>query len=119
MKITRNHITKRYNDMLKKYTPEKLQEFEKGVKTHAYECVKGHRIMTIDINPGTTPVLIKCQQCNNFATSQGYHKTKEEPKIEWYRPTLKEVLKQISKGRWAMADHVLNGGLEKRKRTQA
>jgi len=36
----------------------------------------------------------------------------QQPTIEWYRPTLKQVLKMRKKPQ--VLDHVLNGGLENR-----
>lgn len=82
-------------------------------RLNIYTCdnVDGmHQTMTVDLDVGATPMMIRCPRCDAMATSAFYHVVPRQtlnmkPTIAWYRP---DSLDGLSEGR---ADHVLNGGL--------
>jgi hypothetical protein len=81
-------------------------------RTNVYTCESGHATKTICIDPGVTPFMHLCETCGGMANSSFFHDTHPElePTQEWFRPTLKEVLK-MGEG---MREHIFNGGLDVR-----
>lgn len=90
-------------------------------RRNAYFCKACKRIIiTVDVNEGVTPMFIQCPECYCPATSFMYQLPGAlhlgvEAEYEWYKPSESETL-LLSKGE---ADHVFNGGLLMRKRTNA
>lgn len=105
-------------------------------RLNLYICEHGCHNVTVDVDKGVTPFMIKCVReadkdrpldpiksrdgvCIGTAKSCFYPKEIEDhyeypvPKHEWYRPELSEYAK-LSKHE---KDHVRNGGLLLRKRT--
>jgi len=90
-------------------------------KKNIYTCPKGHQTVTVDVDDGTTPFMLRCRQrdddgkhnCTEFSQSSGYNLTPDqqlfEPEYEWFKPT---SLKGYSAD---MKEHLLKGGLELRK----
>ena len=81
-------------------------------KINEYTCEKGHKIVTINTDEGTTPLTIKCRHrmCNRIATSELYLVDQtQEPTHEWYRPNNLEELSD-----WDL-HHIELGGLLLRK----
>lgn len=81
--------------------------FDNSARKNAYECenCKSY-IVTVDREPGVTPFMVSCGNCNSSATSKFYlvHPSLT-PTHEWYRP---ETLDDLSG--WSR-DHVEKGGL--------
>lgn len=76
----------------------------------------GNKFKTIDRDAGVTPMFLMCDICGNLARSNFYKDIAPElqPTTEWYRPTLKQLLKMRGKDN-GVIEHVLNGGLECRR----
>lgn len=75
----------------------------------------GHITKTRDIDPGVTPMFHACEKCGGRTTSSMYQDIAptQQPTQEWYRPSLKQVLKMRKNP--GMLQHVLAGGLDCRK----
>ena len=106
--ISQRETDRRYNRIINYYKDSKPM----GI--NCYVCTCGKIIKSIDINPGTTPMFIGCE-CGGQMSSTWYKDISPETEIsiEFYRPSLKEVMK-FRKNQNRM-DHILNGGLEMRK----
>lgn len=93
-------------------------------RENVYTCEKcGGLTVTIDVDEGVTPFMLKCRasgrqgDCDGFARSSFYPKGPRPPHMpapswEWYRPDAEEV-ERLSD---AMREHVRQGGLCIRKR---
>lgn len=87
-------------------------------KINIYTCPNGHQTVTIDIDEGTTPMMLRCRQmlnqkhaCTEMASSAWYNCDQSlTPEYEWYKPDIKKVAK------WEK-EHVRMGGLLIRKLT--
>lgn len=111
----KNEIENQYNDLLHSVKTEKYYtSVDLTNRVNCYTCNHcGHITKTKDIDPGVTPMFFSCEKCSSMSTSNFYidKSPNQLPTIEWYRPTLKEVLDMDNNVR----DHVLNGGLVHRK----
>lgn len=104
-------ITRQYNKML-----ESHQSDARPNRVNCYVCPRcKHITKTIDVDSGVTSFLHTCEKCGSIARSTMYNDIapSQEPTQEWYRPTLKEVLKWRSKNTM-MLEHILQGGLDVR-----
>jgi len=81
-------------------------------RINVYTCENGHATKTICVDPGVTPFMHLCDTCGSMARSSFFQDTHPnlEPTQEWFRPTLKQVLKMSEE----MREHVLQGGLDVR-----
>lgn len=77
-------------------------------------------IVTEDVDDGVTPMMLACRAtsgCDGVMYSAGYPPTEvigdEQPTWEWYRPTLKQARRMSQE----MQQHVAQGGLALRERT--
>lgn len=87
-------------------------------KINTYTCPYGHVTITIDIDEGVTPMMLRCKQkandgkhnCTEFAKSSWYNCDQSlTPEYEWFKPkTLKGYNSQ-------MKEHLSKGGLDIRK----
>lgn len=84
-------------------------------RVNCYACARGHITKTKDVDSGCTPFMLTCEVCGGLAHSTCYNDIAkdQEPTIEWYRPTLEQLLKMREDP--GMLEHVLNGGLDYRK----
>jgi hypothetical protein len=90
-------------------------------RKNIYTCPKGHHTVTVDVDDGVTPFMLRCRQkdddgkhnCTEMARSHMYRLTPieqaMEPEYEWFKPL---SLKGLSR---EMKEHVKKGGLELRK----
>lgn len=81
-------------------------------RTNVYICEKcRYAGVTIDRDPGVTPVIIGClsrKKCDGRAYSTMYRApTNLEPVAEWYRPSDEEIAGKSQ----SVKDHVSRGGL--------
>jgi len=87
-------------------------------RRNAYFCKECRKAtITVDVDKGITPAFILCPDCGKMASSFMYQLPgcmhfNVKAEYEWYKPDISKV----SKGE---ADHVKNGGLLMRKRTDA
>lgn len=96
-------------------------------KKNIYTCTKEHKIVTIDIADGTTPMFIGCpiKGCGAQAQSQFYEDVNEKltPAYEWFRPDDHQVMTEVRKLTEeegdvdGFIDHLHQGGLIMRKHT--
>lgn len=103
-KKQRKEIEARYNQLASKKMPEGKD------MVNCYRCHNcGNIIKTVNTEDGVTPFVIQCDKCNGEATSLMYIDVlpDEVATYEWYRPSLKFVLKTTT----SVREHVLNGGL--------
>jgi hypothetical protein len=108
-------ITKKYLKLLEDVaTKEFYTKIDLTNRVNCYICSCGHITKTKDVDPGVTPFIHSCEKCGGKATSTFYNDIlpARKPTQEWYRPTLKQVLKM--RNRPGMLEHVLSGGLEVR-----
>lgn len=94
-------------------------------RINVYICQRcGTYTVTVDVDKGVTPFMIGCQNgttdCTGDAYSQMYPSGPKpawipEPQWEWYKPT-GEAYDKLS---LAMKEHIDNGGLNIRRRTDA
>ena len=90
-------------------------------RKNIYTCEKcGGITVTIDVDEGVTPFMLRCRASSNEADCDGYAQSSmyrvpqgpsPEPKWEWFRPTGIEYRKLSRE----MRDHVDKGGLDLRK----
>lgn len=112
---SQREVERKYNALLKSV---KVDDFYTNVKlprVNCYVCQTCKLITkTIDIDSGVTPFMHTCGYCGNVAHSTFYKDV--APHIpatqEWYRPTLKQVLKM--RKHEGLLDHILQGGLDVR-----
>lgn len=81
-------------------------------KINVYECPDGHQTVTIDLEDGTTPMMMNCRtpNCGKTSCSKWYRVDQNlKPEFEWFKPT------DMKKLNPAERDHVQRGGLLIRK----
>ena len=107
-------ITRKYKQLLHKVATDDFYKVDLTERVNCYVCTCGYITKTIDIDSGVTPMFLRCRKCNNMSKSTFYTDIApdKDPELEWYRPTLKEILKMRKKE--DIADHALAGGLNYR-----
>jgi hypothetical protein len=107
-------IEREYNRMMLSY-----KDPVEPNKVNVYTCANNHAIKTIDIDNGTTPMLLTCAICQADAKSTWYKDTRPDIEVshEFYRPDLIFTMKKLRKNP-NMLEHVLAGGLMIRKITK-
>jgi len=112
---SQREITREYNDLLKKVETDEFYQVDLSNRVNCYSCACGHVTKTKDIDAGVTPFMHQCEKCGGFARSSFYNDIAphQSPTQEWFRPSLKEVLK-MRKKEDGMLEHVLKGGLDVR-----
>lgn len=115
--ISQRQVEKQYNQLMKDVkTKDFYTKINLAHRVNCYTCdTCGHITKTKDVDSGVTPFTFGCEECAAPATSSFYKDIApfQKPTIEWYRPSLKEVMKY--KNSPAKLDHILNGGLDYRK----
>lgn len=115
--MSKRHIERRYNALLKDVETKDFYKVDLSNRVNCYVCTEcKHITKTKDIDAGVTPFLHYCEKCGNMAQSTFYKDIVPDfkPTEEWYRPTLKEVLKM----KYNTQEHILQGGLHFRKINQ-
>lgn len=113
---SRKQIEEKYNNLLKKVATDSYYQIDLTNRVNCYVCNCGHITKTRDIDAGVTPMMFNCEKCGGFgAMSTGFKDIvpNRQPTFEWYRPSLKKLLKMRNVP--GMVDHILNGGLDYRK----
>ena len=109
--ISQRQLINDYNKMILNFPED--PEFK--IKENIYTCEGCKNVVkTKDLAAGTTPMKITCLKCGGAMQSNFYADIPKDPEVsmEWYRPTLKQVLKW--RGKPGLIDHILNGGLSLR-----
>lgn len=105
--MNRIDVEKRYAKMVS--TIEKAKIYDGRGVYDLYECEKcKHQKITLYVDKGVTPFMIKCV-CGNFMQhTKSYRSVPEYVRVfKWKRPTLEQLM-NLSNG---LIEHVLNGGL--------
>lgn len=113
--ISQREIERRYNDLIKDVeSKEFYTSIDLTNRVNCYICDDGHVTKTRDIDRGVTPMFHKCGLCRLSARSSFYKDIRPSmnPTQEWFRPTLKQVLKMRKNE--GMLEHILSGGLDVR-----
>ncbi len=113
--ISQREVERKYNALINDVAVKDFYKIDLTNRVNCYVCKCGHITKTKDIDSGVTPMMFRCEKCTSMATSNFYNDCapNQQPTIEWYRPTLKEVMK-LRDNPYAL-DHIFNGGLEYRK----
>ncbi len=116
--MSRNELEKQYKKLLKEIEQMRMYDGRnKGVDV--YVCSKcGKTIYTRYKDKGATPFTISCRD-NECKGTMTHERTISEMDAmlnkltvhNWVRPTLQWLDKQRKKGKDALVEHVLNGGL--------
>lgn len=109
--LSQRETEKKYNKLMKSVQEDEFFKTDLTNRVNCYRCQCGHITKTKDIDPGVTPMMFNCEKCQKTASSTFYTDIapEQKPTIEWYRPSLKEVLKL--RNRPHFLDHIFNGGL--------
>lgn len=113
---SQREVERQYNRLLKDVETKDFYKIDLTNRVNCYVCQKcRHITKTIDVDAGVTPFMHTCESCGDMAQSTFYKDVAPnlKPTQEWYRPSLKQVLKMRSDE--GMLDHVLKGGLDVRK----
>lgn len=114
--ISQREIIRKYNKLMNDVKSSDYYKIDVTNRVNCYTCHKcGHITKTKDIDPGVIPFMFSCEKCGGTAYSSFFKDiaSDKQPTIEWYRPTLKQVLKMMKKE--SMLDHIFSGGLDYRK----
>jgi RNase P subunit RPR2 len=112
---SQREIQREYNKLLQDVATKDFYKVDLTNRVNCYVCQSCHAITkTIDVDSGVTPFIHLCENCNGEAHSTFYKDIvpNRQPTQEWYRPSLKEVLKMRNKE--GMLEHILQGGLDVR-----
>ena len=114
-KQSKREIERKYNKLLKDVETDDFYKIDLKNRINCYVCDCGHITKTKDVDAGVTPYIHKCERCGQMARSTFYKDIapEQQPTEEWYRPTLKQVLKMRKKE--DLLDHILQGGLDVRR----
>lgn len=113
--ISQRETERKYNDLLADVKANDFYKKDLTNRVNCYVCDSNHVTKTKDIDAGVTPFYHECEKCGERARSTFYNDIapEKEPTQEWYRPTLKEVLKLRKKEH--LLGHIFQGGLLSRK----
>lgn len=116
MQKTKKDIERLYNKLMKDVAEKDFYKIDLTNRVNCYTCPKcKHITKTKDTDAGVTPMFFTCEDCGcSNAVSSMYRDIAPylQPTIEWYRPTLEQVLKMKNEG---LVEHILMGGLDFRK----
>ena len=112
---SQREIERKYNKLLKDVETDDFYKIDLTNRVNCYVCGCGHITKAKDVDAGVTPMMFSCEKCEETARSTFYKDIapEQKPTIEWYRPTLKQVLKMRKNE--GMLDHILQGGLDVRR----
>jgi RNase P subunit RPR2 len=117
--MTNAHVEKKYAALLKDVqTKDFYTQIDLTNRVTCYKCKEcGEITKTRDVDAGVTPFVFTCESCGGEAHSSFYKDIRpmQEPTIEWFRPTLEQVLKMNRQKKYQLLYHILQGGLEWRK----
>lgn len=114
---SQKQIKKKYGKLIQDVLNKDFYKIDLENRVNCYVCKCGHITKTKDIDAGVIPFMFPCESCRRLAVSTFFKDIvpEQKPTFEWYRPTLKQVLKIRDKEE--LVDHILCGGLDYRKYT--
>lgn len=110
--MTIREIESKYKDMVSGINAGNRLKGQLKGRVNCYVCsVCGHTTKTRDVDEGVSPIYFECEKCGNRAFSTFYKDVvpDQEPTFEWFRPSLRKVVKNRKEE--LILDHVLSGGL--------
>lgn len=112
---SQREVEKKYNALINDVQTKDFYKIDLTNRVNCYKCKCGHITKTKDIDAGVTPFMHSCEKCGQYAQSTMYRDIvpDQKPTQEWYRPTLKEMLKLRSNQ--PLLEHIFNGGLMNRR----
>jgi hypothetical protein len=112
---SQREIERQYNKVLNDVKTNEFYQVDLTNRVNCYVCDCGHITKTKDIDAGVTPFIFRCERCGGMAKSTFYKDVAPDkiPTFEWFRPTLRQVLKMRKNP--TMLEHILKGGLDYRK----
>ena len=113
--ISQREIQRKYAALLMDVATNDYYKIDLINRVNCYKCTCSHITKTKDVDPGVTPFMHRCEKCGKKANSSFYVDIapNQKPTEEWYRPSLKEVMKLRCDV--FLLDHLFNGGLISRK----
>jgi RNase P subunit RPR2 len=116
---SQRQVERKYNKLMNDVKTSDYYKIDLTNRVNCYTCQKcNHITKTKDIDSGVIPFMFTCEKCGGTAYSSFFRDIapNQQPTIEWYRPTLKQVMKMRKKDN-GILDHIFNGGLDYRKIT--
>lgn len=113
---SQREVIKSWVKLLQDVATNDFYKIDLTKRVNCYICKNCNLITkTKDIDAGVTPFIHTCEHCGGEAHSTFYNDIAKHlhPTQEWYRPTLKQVLKMRKNE--GLLDHILKGGLDCRK----
>lgn len=115
--ISQREIKRKYTKLMHDVKTKEFYDIDLTNRVNCYVCDCGHVTKTKDIDAGLTPFFFDCEKCGSHkAKSTFFNDIKPdcEPTIEWFRPSLEQVLKFRRKNE-LLVEHILKGGLHHRR----
>ena len=115
---SQREVERQYNKLMQDVATSDYYKHDPSAVINNYVCSScEHITKTKNIDAGVIPMMFNCEKCGRQARSTFFKDWRpgQEHTIEWYRPTLKQVLKMRNKP-WEL-EHILKGGLAYRKCT--
>ena len=111
--MDKEQITKKYDKLVSEI--EQLRMYDGRGEYNGYTCEKcGFVTVTLYVDKGVTPFIIKCPKCGGQSTHNittynppPYVPEKYSKVKKWVRPTIEQLLKMEH----STIEHVLMGGL--------
>jgi hypothetical protein len=113
---SQREIERKYNNLLNDVKTKDFYKTDLTNRVNCYTCQScDHITKTKDIDSGVIPFMFRCEECGEIAYSSFFKDIapNQKPTFEWYRPTLKQVLKMRKNE--GQLEHIFNGGLDYRK----
>lgn len=113
--ISQREVERQYNKLMRDVaTDDYYIKVNAESRVNCYICTSKdcqHITKTKKLDPGVIPMMFDCEKCGCRAMSTYFkdYAPNQEPTIEWYRPTLIQVLKM--RKRPMELEHILKGGL--------
>lgn len=116
--LSQREVERQYNQLMQDVATNDYYKPNPNTVINNYVCTSikcQHITKTKSVDVGVIPMMFSCEKCGQTARSTFYKDWRpgQNHTIEWYRPTLKEVLKMRNKT-WEL-EHILKGGLKFRK----
>lgn len=109
---SQREVERRYSKLMDSVKNDDYYKFNPDTVINNYVCTScQHITKTKSVDVGVIPMMFTCEKCKKQAKSTFFkdYAPSQKATIEWYRPTLQQVLKMRNKP-WEL-EHVLKGGL--------
>lgn len=115
---SQREVERRYNKLMQDVATSDYYKPDPEQVINNYVCTSGlcqHITKTKSVDVGVIPMMFSCEKCGATAKITFFKdwRPAQEATVEWYRPTLQQLLKMRNKP-WEL-EHILKGGLAYRK----